>query len=72
MKIEIEELESTKSNGSFWGCVGRRGMKGGEIKISLSNGNEYKTSLQDIVFYIVHRAEGKGLTNNIKKYEKGN
>ena len=72
MKIEIDELVSTKGNGAFWGCVGRRGMKGGEIKFSLSNGNEYKTSLQDIVFYIVHRSEGKGLTNNIKKHEEDN
>jgi hypothetical protein len=71
MQIEIEELKSAKTNGSFWGSVGRRGMTGGEINIKLANDNVYKTSLQDFVFYIVHRSYGKGLTINIKKYEEG-
>lgn len=72
MKIGIEELVSAKSNGSFWGTVGRRGMKGGEVNIALDNGNEYEFSLQNFVFYVVHRSEGKSFTKNIKKYEKGN
>ena len=72
MKIEVEELVSAKSNGAFWGGVSRRGMKGGEVKIKLDNGNEYKFNLQDFVFYVVHRSEGEGFTKNIKKYEEGN
>lgn len=72
MQIEIEELESSKSNGSFWDGVGYRGMNGGEMKITFSNGNVYNTSLQDIVFYIVHRSYGKGFTKKIKNNEEGN
>lgn len=72
MKIEIEELVSAKSNGSFWGTAGRRGMKGGEVTIALNNGNEYEFNLQNFVFYVVHRSVGKSFTKNIKKYEENN
>lgn len=72
MKIEIEELFPSKGNGAFWGLPARRGMKGGKVKIELNNGNEYDFNLQDFVFYVVHRSEGKGYTKNIKKYEEGN
>lgn len=67
MEVEIEELIPNKTNHSFWGGIGCRGMDGGCIKISLDNGNNYKFNLQDFVFYVVHRSYGKGFTKKIKK-----
>jgi hypothetical protein len=72
MKIEIDELVSTKGNGAFWGCGERKGMTGGDVKIQFGLDKEYKFNLQKFVFYVVHRSEGKGFTKNIKKYEEGN
>ena len=65
MKIEIEDLIPTKTNGPFWGYDKRRGMTGGKVKVSLGNGNEYSFQLRDFAFYVVHHTVGKGLTKKI-------
>lgn len=72
MKIEIEELVSAKSNEEFADYELQSGLQGGNIYITLNNGNCYEFTMQKFVDKMIHRTYGKGFIKNIKKYEENN
>ena len=60
-------MSSNNNSHPFWGNVGCRGMDGGNIAVTLSDGSQYSFQIQDFVFYVVHRSIGEGRTKKIKK-----
>ena len=67
MQIEIEQMIATKNYGCFWDDKKLRGLYGGNVKVTLNNGNGYTFSVQDFVEYVVHRGTGNGFAKRNKK-----
>ena len=62
MQVTVGDIRFNDNGTSFWETKGGRMMAGGDVKITLDNGEKYEFDIQSFAFYVITRSYGKGFT----------